>query len=93
MSERSKRTTAVFFHPATVVGIEGLLAAGTYRVETVEEQIPGLSFVAYRRLQTTIEIPSKSGALTGWQVVAVEPKALQAALERDAQTERLRSAP
>jgi hypothetical protein len=93
MSERSRHTTAVFLHPAMVVGIEGILAAGTYRVETVEEQILGLSFIAYRRLQTTIEIPSKSGALNGRQVVAVEPEALQAALERDAEAELMRSAP
>ena len=88
MAERLTRTAAVFVHPAKIEGVEGLLAAGTYRVETVEEQIPGLSFVAYRRLQTTIEIPVRSGALSGWQVVAIKPEALQRALEKDAETER-----
>ena len=47
-----------FLHPFSLAGVEGEQAAGTYAVETVEEPIEGLSFVAYRRLSTTIVLPS-----------------------------------
>jgi hypothetical protein len=86
MTERTRQTSIVFHYPANVDGIDGLLPAGTYVIETDEEQVPGLSFVAYRRLQTTIVVPFDTGAHTGRQAVAIDPRALQAALERDAQT-------
>ena len=84
MTERTKQTTVVFRHPTRLDGVDGLLPAGAYCVETDEEQIPGLSFVAYRRVQTTIVVPMRLGANAGRQVVVIEPQALQAALERDA---------
>ena len=86
MTERTRQNSIVFRHPANIEGIDGLLPAGTYVVETDEEQIPGLSFVAYRRVQTTIIVPADTGSNAGRQVVVIEPQALQAALERDAQT-------
>jgi len=85
MPARTTQATVVFRHPARLDGVDGWLPAGTYIVETEEEQIPGLSFAAYRRLQTTIFVPVNTGAYAGRQVVAIEPQALQQALERDAQ--------
>jgi len=84
VTERTSRTTVVFRQPAKLDGIDGFLPAGTYFIETDEEQIPGLSFVAYRRVQTTIIVPIQRGANSGRQVVVIEPKALEVALERDA---------
>ena len=46
-----------FLHPFSLAGVEGEQAAGTYAVETLEEPIEGLSFVAYRRVSTTIVLP------------------------------------
>lgn len=43
-------------------GVDGPLQAGTYSIETDEEQIPGLSFIVYRRIQTTIIVPHNTGA-------------------------------
>ena len=85
MTERTRQESIAFRFPAHIEGIDGRLPAGTYVVETDEEQIPGLSFVAYRRVQTAIIVPLNTGSNAGRQVVVIEPQALQAALERDAQ--------
>ena len=84
MTVRTRRTTVVFRHPAHLHGVDKPLPAGTYIVETDEEQTPGLSFVAYRRIQTTITVPADTLSNAGRQVVVIEPDALQAALDRDA---------
>jgi hypothetical protein len=61
------------------------LPAGTYRVEVEEERIDGLSFLAYRRLATFIRIPAAGPHGAGSsQVLLVDPKELEKALERDA---------
>ena len=83
MTERTSRTTVVFRSPARIAGVEAALPAGSYVVETVEEQIAGISFVAYRRLQTTIEIPIFGSVLSGRQVICIDPHDLQAARDRD----------
>jgi len=88
MTERTTQTTVVFRHPATIEGLLRRLPAGTYLVETDEEQIAGLSFVAYRRVQTTILVPADFGMNAGRQVVTIDPAALQAAIERDAEPEK-----
>lgn len=85
MTERTRQESIVFRYPAIIEGIDGLLPAGTYLVETDEEQVPGLSFVAYRRVQTAIVVPVNIGANAGRQLVVIDPQALQTALERDAQ--------
>jgi len=54
-------------------------------VEVTEEQLDGLSFIAYRRLTTTIALPSSSTAHISRQLVEVEPADLEAALARDAE--------
>ena len=57
--------------------------AGTYIVE-LEELIEGLSFVAYRRLSTTIETLGKGFGQAARQVVTIDPLDLEAALRIDA---------
>jgi hypothetical protein len=54
-------------------------------VEIVEETIDTLSFVAYRRVSTTIVLPSPQFGYASKQVVAIEPYDLAAAQERDAE--------
>lgn len=85
VTERTLRSSVVFRHPARLDGVEKLLPAGTYIVETDEEQIPSLSFVAYRRVRTSIIVPANTSSNAGRQVITIEPQALQAALDRDAQ--------
>lgn len=84
MNERTRRSTVVFRHTAILEGLEKPLPAGSYIIETDEEQIPGLSFIAYRRVQTTIIVPADTSSNSGRQVIVIEPQALQAALDHDA---------
>jgi hypothetical protein len=51
-------------------------------VDTEEELIEGLSFPAYRRIATTIFLPTRLGAASG-EVVGIDPGELASALARD----------
>lgn len=63
--------------------IEGEQPPGIYAVETTEVPIDGLSFVAYRRVSTTIILASTQFG-RGRQVVTIDPLDLEAAQKRDA---------
>jgi hypothetical protein len=82
MSERVTRTLVTFLHPFSFADI-GEQSAGTYTIETVEELLP-LSFVAYRRLSTTIELPAVGTTTLQRQIVAVDPADIAQAQEKDA---------
>jgi hypothetical protein len=56
--------------------------SGTYRVVTEEDEILGLSFVAFRRTPTLLHLPALS-ANGPHQVVSVAPKQWAAILEGD----------
>lgn len=61
-------------------GFELELPAGDYVIETEEELIQGLSFLAYRRISTSLHvdrIPGRPGRKESWQI---EPEVLDAAL-------------
>jgi hypothetical protein len=73
-----------FVHPFELSAFEGEQPAGTYTVETIEEPIGGLSFVAYRRVSTTITLVSRQFGLGSRQVVTIDPLDLEAAQKRDA---------
>ena len=62
----SVRTTtkSVTFRRPFLKGADGLQPAGTYVVETEEEAIPALSFLAYRRLSTTMTLSIHTEALS-----------------------------
>jgi hypothetical protein len=68
----------------TLKGVDGAIPAGTYRVDIEEEQILGLSFLAYRRLATFIRIPMTGRGTGTVQDFLVDAKDLAAAQERDA---------
>ena len=55
----SETKQVTFLHAFSLAGLEEELGPGTYTVETIEEPIDGLSFVAYRRVSTTIVLPSR----------------------------------
>lgn len=84
MTSRSKRSTVVFRHAAKLDGLDVELPAGTCSIDVDEEQ--NLSFVAYSRVQTTIEVPIEGGANAGRQILAIDSHTLEAALQRDAAT-------
>lgn len=79
MTTRTARRTVTFVHPFQLDGI-GSQPAGTYEVNTDEESIDSLSFLAYRRVATTIHL-RRDGAT---QVYAIDPVELDANLLRDA---------
>lgn len=84
MTARTSHKTVTFTRPFFLSGIGEVQPAGVYRVETDEEQIPGLSFSAYRRVATLIFLPARPGTGVGEQVANIDPLELQAAQERDA---------
>jgi hypothetical protein len=81
--ERSKVEAVRFLRPFRVPGVDRVLAPGTYEVETIEEQIDGLSFIAYRRVSTTIMLHDPGGRTR--QVIEIDPEDLTAALNKDAE--------
>ena len=83
MTTRSNRTTVTFQHPVSLGGVDGVLPAGSYTIETEEERIEMLSFEAYRRVSTTISLPSIGTASLTRQIVDIDPQELAAAQERD----------
>ncbi len=80
---RTRIETVVFDHPFTIDGVDGKHPAGAYQVEVDEELLPNLSFMAYRRVQTTITLPVPSGAGSARQVITIDAAALAAALLND----------
>lgn len=83
MTERTTTTKVTFHNPALLDGMTEALPAGEYVVETDEEVILGLSFLAYRRLRTTIIVPARIGASMRRQMIEIDPDRLAAALARD----------
>jgi hypothetical protein len=79
---RTKTTDITFRHPFTLKGLERPAPPGTYRVDIEEEQIDGLSFLAYRRLATFIRLPMTGHGLGSTQSLLVDPKDLADAQER-----------
>lgn len=80
MFNRTKTRTVHFNQPFTLTGLDGAQPAGDYQVREEEEQIEGLSWLAYRRISTEIEIfvgPKKL------QLVTIDHEELAAAIELD----------
>jgi hypothetical protein len=76
---RTTREILTFDHPFTLSSVDELQPAGTYTVEIDEELIDGLSFLAYRRVSTTIYLPSPHWGASSMQAVRVDPRELAAA--------------
>jgi hypothetical protein len=52
-------------------------------VQTVDVSLDNVSFLAYRRVSTTIELPGVGSASARRQVITIDPRELEAALTRD----------
>jgi hypothetical protein len=83
MIGRTHSKSVVFDHPFELKGVDRLLPPGDYRVVTDEELIEDLSFPAYRRVSTMIFVPAKSYHASAVEMVAIDPRDLEAAQERD----------
>lgn len=91
MLTRSREATVTFARPFRLPELDALQPAGTYRVVTDEEEILGLSMLAYRRVATALHVPAiEAGgdavrpARGPAQVFLVDPAGLEAALAADA---------
>jgi hypothetical protein len=77
---RTTKRHVTFTRPFTLSDLDGVQPAGTYLVETDEEEIGGPGFVSYRRIATTIHVRSRG--IT--QVFSVDPVELEVSLSGDA---------
>lgn len=80
MTIRTTRKSVTFTRPFAFDGIDGVHPPGAYDVDTDEEMIENLSFVAWRRIATSIHLP-KGGAV---QMHRIDPVELDANLMSDA---------
>ena len=84
MSVRTIETTVTFKHPFALPSFDGPQPAGTYRLVMDEEEILGLSFLAFRRTATMLHIPAISISGHPNQVFPVNSAELTTALKADA---------
>lgn len=85
MVNRINKKLITFQFPFSMDEIGKLLPAGDYTVETEEESIAGLSFLAFRHIETVlVERPpkGKSAAARYW---SVDHESLERAIEADAE--------
>ncbi|HVJ42435.1 MAG TPA: hypothetical protein VM639_13110 [Dongiaceae bacterium] len=87
MTIRTTTTSVIFHYPFILSGLDERQPAGTYQVETDEEQIEDVSFVAFRRLSTLIHLHATQERPGIMQTMTVDPKELELALARDGETE------
>jgi hypothetical protein len=76
---RTTRESVTFDHPFSLYAVDGVQPAGTYTVDVDEDLIEGLSFLAYRRIATTIYLPLRHGGPASVQAVRVDPRELDEA--------------
>ncbi|MCS0460643.1 MULTISPECIES: hypothetical protein [Rhizobium] len=84
MMERTTETEITFAHPFVLGSLMVPLEAGTYRLIIDEEEIEGLSFSAFRRTNTQLEIPAIATRVGTRQRLRVSPQELEAAQAKDA---------
>jgi hypothetical protein len=85
MTVRTSTKTVSFARPFLLKGVDRVLAAGQYKVVTDEELIEELSFPVYRRVATMIFVPADSQNSSSVEMVAIDPRDLQEAQDRDAE--------
>jgi hypothetical protein len=83
VSTRTKRSIVRFSAPFALPGIDEMQPPGDYAVDSDEEPIEGISWLAYRRVATFIHLPAIESSSRIGRMVAVEPAALDTALQRD----------
>jgi hypothetical protein len=79
MTSRTISKSVTFARPFRLDGLDRIQPAGSYTVETDEELLQALSFLAYRRTDTRIRLPIAGAE----QVARIDPAELEAAIARD----------
>ena len=75
------RKLVTFPQPFLLRAIDAVVPAGAYNVDTDEELIDGLSFLAYRRTATWIHVPSITTKSGSSQMILVQPSELEGGYE------------
>jgi hypothetical protein len=81
MTTRTCRKLLTFAQPFPLRAIDAVVPAGTYKVDTDEELIDGLSFLAYHRTATWIHLPSIATKSGSSQMIPVQPSELEGGYE------------
>jgi hypothetical protein len=83
MPARTTETLVTFRRPFILPQFDSPQPAGTYRLVTDEEEISGLSRVAFRRVGTMLRLPSLETGGGPEQMVAIDASEFGAALAAD----------
>ena len=83
MTARTTESMVTFSHQFNLSHLDGPLPAGTYRLVVIDEDVPGLSFIAYRRAYTMLHLPAVSANTGRSQVFTIGKDELEAALRAD----------
>ena len=83
MPVRTTEALVTLSRPFRTSGLDRVQPAGTYRVVTDEEEIVGLSFLAFRRTATMLHVPAIGTSSAVRQIVSIDPAELDAILEAD----------
>lgn len=84
MTIRSRQVSVIFKHDFYIEGIDRTLPPGAYDVVTDEEEIEGLSFLAYRRVATSFRVTGPTRARVTTESFCIDPDDLAEALRADA---------
>ena len=83
MTTRTTETTLTFYGSFTLSAVDCPLSAGTYRIAIDEEEILGLSFLAFKRVATMLYVPALSRPGGVQQMFNVNADELAAVFEAD----------
>lgn len=84
MNMRTIEASVTFKHPFKLNAFDGAQPAGTYRLVIDEEEIIGLSFLAYQRTATMLHTPALAAGDGKHEVFPTSSIELEAALRVDA---------
>ncbi|UCH75037.1 MAG: hypothetical protein JSU82_04100, partial [Rhodospirillales bacterium] len=76
MTVRTHYTTVTFRRPFRLGGLDEMLPAGAYSLETDEELLEGISFPAYRRILTLMHLHPEPRHPGVERFLKVDPKEL-----------------
>jgi hypothetical protein len=83
MAQRTVHSTITFSRPFLLSGFDEPLQAGTYKIETLEELVEGVSFPVWRRIETLLLLNQQPGQPKLTQVAVIDPVELEEARSRD----------
>jgi len=84
MTMRTTKSTVTFTRPFRLGAFGEQLPAGRYPIETDEELLEGMSFPAYRRTATMMQLTADPQHPSVTEVAVVDPQEVAEALAADA---------